>query len=262
MTTLLAESWAAWSAATTVGSEHALGLAHGIHYAIVAAGLVGILALLVPQLHERLVATHHPRPRAPRDFHEARVMLLRAEIASGHFGTGTPCQVPTLQAPVPEPTLPVEARTLLPAVFVASTAAAGVHAAMAPPHLGHQALVGLFFVGSALFQLGWAAGLVLHTSRGMLLLGAAANTAFVALWAVTRTVGLASLMPQPEAVGPWDVACVAWELVVVVACLRLVGTGRTPAQLAPWHRWDGRVTGFAVGSAAVLAALSFSGFSG
>ena len=69
-------------------------------------------------------------------------------------------------------------------------------------------------------------------------------------------------MPQPEAVGPWDVVCVAWELVVVVVCLRLLGSVAMPSRLAPWHRWDGRVTAFAVGSAAVLAALSFSGFSG
>ena len=43
----------ATSAATASGSEQALALAHGVHYAIVAAGIVGILALLLPQLHER-----------------------------------------------------------------------------------------------------------------------------------------------------------------------------------------------------------------
>jgi len=55
---------------------------------------------------------------------------------------------------------------------------------------------------------------------------------------------------------------VAWELVVVAACLRLLGSTTEPGPLAAWHRWDGRVTAFAVGSVAVLAALSFSGFSG
>ena len=248
--------------ATAPGSEHALALAHGIHYAIVAAGIVGILAILVPQLHERRVAAHHPRARAPRDVHEARVMLLRAEIASGAIGSGRQGHAPTLYAPAPEPTLPFAARTLLPAAFVASTAAAGVHAAMAPPHLEHQVVFGLFFMASATFQLGWAGALVLGISRRLLVVGAAANAAFIGLWAATRTVGLPVLMPQPEAVGPWDVVCVAWELVVVVVCLRLLGSVAMPSRLAPWHRWDGRVTAFAVGSAAVLAALSFSGFSG
>jgi hypothetical protein len=55
---------------------------------------------------------------------------------------------------------------------------------------------------------------------------------------------------------------VAWELVVVVTCLRLLGPGPASGRLAPWHRWDGRVAAFTVGSAAVLAALSFSGFGG
>ena len=161
-----------------------------------------------------------------------------------------------------EPRLPFGARTLLPAAFVASTAAAGVHAAMAPPHLGHQALFGLFFVGSAVVQIGWAGILLLRASRTILFVGAAANAAFIVLWVVTRTAGLPVLMPRPEPVGPWDVMCVAWELVIVVACLRLISAGRAPARLAPWHRWDGRVTVFAVGSAAVLVGLSFSGFSG
>ena len=243
--------------ATAPGPEHAQALAHGIHYAIVAAGVVGILALLVPQLHERRVTAHNPRARAPRDIHEARVMMVRAELASGAFGGGAPDQ-----APAPEPALAFAARTLLPTAFVASTAAAGVHAAMIPPHLAHETLFGVFFVLSAAFQLGWAGGLVLGASRRVLALGAAANAAFVALWAVTRTVGLPVLMPQPEAVGPWDVVCVAWELVVVVACWRLLRSVTTPMRLAPWRRWDGRVTAFAVGSAAVLAGLSFSGFSG
>ena len=88
------------------------------------------------------------------------------------------------------------------------------------------------------------------------------NAGFIGLWAVTRTLGLPVLLPEPEAVGPWDVTCVAWQLVVVVACLRLLGTLDRPTRLAAWHRWDGRVVFFAVGSAAALAALSFGGFSG
>ena len=151
---------------------------------------------------------------------------------------------------------------LLPTAFVGSAAAAGVHAAMAPSHLQHSALFGAFFAVAALVQLSWAAALVLGSSRILLLAGAAVNIAFIVLWAVTRTLGLPVVMPDPEPVGPWDVSCVAWQVVVVVACVRLLrsGTGRT--RLAAWHRWDGRVTVFAVASVALLAALSFSGFSG
>jgi hypothetical protein len=133
---------------------------------------------------------------------------------------------------------------------------------MAPSHAGQQVVFGLFFLASATFQVTWAGSLLLGISRRTVALGAAANLAFVALWALTRTVGVPGLMARPEPVGPWDVACVAWELVVVVMCLRLLGSHTMPRRLAPWHRWDGGVTAFAVGSAAALAALSLSGFGG
>jgi hypothetical protein len=250
--------------ATAPGAGDGLALAHGIHYAIVAAGIVGILALLLPQLHERVVGRmagpHLSRARAPRDAHEARVMMLRAEIASGALGTRDRLQ--TLEILAPAPALPLASRALAPAAFVASTAAAGVHAAMAPAHLGQQVVFGSFFLASATFQVAWAGSFVVRISRRTVALGAAANLAFVVLWAVARTVGVPGLMAGPEPVGPWDVTCVAWELVVVVMCLRLLGSDTLPRRLAPWHRWDGRVAAFAVGSAAVLAALSLSGFSG
>ena len=247
-------------AATAPGAEHGVALAHGIHYAIVAAGIVGILALLLPQLLERVLGTQDPRlrpPRPPRDAHEARVMALRADIAAGALGTRGPS---ALVAAAP-PALPYAARTLLPAAFVASTAAAGVHAAMAPSHLQHQLAAGLFFLASAAFQVGWAAALVVGVTHRAAAAGAAANLAFVGLWAVSRTVGVPGLVGV-EPVGPWDLACVAWELVLVAACLRLLGSATAPGPLPAWHRWDGRVSAFAVGSVAVLAALSFSGFSG
>ena len=52
-------------AATAPAAGHGVALAHGIHYAIVAAGIVGILALLLPQLLERVLGTQDPRPRCP-----------------------------------------------------------------------------------------------------------------------------------------------------------------------------------------------------
>lgn len=248
------------------GPGHDLVLAHGIHSAIVAAGIVGILALLLPQLHERLMGPQRARVRVPRDAHEARVMELRAEIAAGVLGTPRGwTSTPAL--PAPEPPLSTAERTLLPAAFVASAAAAGVHAAMAPSHLGHQALLGVGFVAAAAFQLAWAGSLVLGASRRSVSVGAVVNLALIALWAASRSVGLPGLLDQPEPVGPWDLACVAWELVVVVSCVRVLATTATPrtpatGPLAPGHRWDGRVTALAVGSAAALAALSVTGYSG
>ena len=39
--------------------------------------------------------------------------------------------------------------------------------------------------------------------------------------------------PSPEAVGPWDITCVAWQIVVVVACLRLLESDRRPGAWRP-----------------------------
>jgi hypothetical protein len=131
---------------------------------------------------------------------------------------------------------------------------------MAPSHLEHQLVVGLFFLAAAGFQAGWAGAAVLGVQRKIAAAGAAVNLALVAVWALSRTIGLPGLAPEP--VGPWDLAAVAWELTVVAACLRLLGSPSPGWPLAAWHRWDGRVAVFAIGSAAVLAALSFSGFGG
>jgi hypothetical protein len=247
--------------AAAPGPVQALAPAHGVHYAIVAAGIVGLVALLVPHVHHRLVGVHQPRSRSPRDLHEARVLTLRAEIAAGTLGSA-PGPAQNLETPAPEPRLPEAARILLPSAFVSSTAAAGVHAAMAPSHLEHSTLFGAFFVLAAMTQISWSAMLVLGSSGAVLVAGAAVNGAFIALWAVTRTVGLPVVMPDREAVGPWDVACVAWQAIVVLACVRLLGGTTVPGRLAPWHRWDERVVALGLGSVALLAALSVSGFSG
>lgn len=248
--------------ATAPGAGQGMALAHAIHYAIVAAGIIGILALLLPQLLERVLGTQDARPRPPRpprDAHEARVLTLRAQAAAGALGAA-PGGAHPLETFRPEPALPLAARTLLPAGFVASTAAAGVHAAMAPSHLEHQLAGGLFFLAAAGFQAGWAGAVVVGLRRNVAAVGAAVNLALVVVWALSRTLGLPGLAPEP--VGPWDLACVAWELTVVTVCLRLLGSGSPARPLAAWHRWDGRVAAFAIGSAAVLAALSFSGFGG
>ena len=82
---------------------------------------------------------------------------------------------------------------------------------MGPSHFSEGFLLGLFFAVSAMAQLGWAS--LALTSGGALLLrvGVLVNLGCVALWAVTRTLGLPfGLIPGPEAVGAWDVATVVW----------------------------------------------------
>jgi hypothetical protein len=243
-------------------------VAHGVHYAIIGVGVLGLIALLAP----RFLGSG---PTAPRDEHERRVLALRSAIAHGNLA-GAELTTTNLSATTQDPTLVASReswlsrasvlttaqRVLLPLAVVSSAAAAGVHAAVGPAHFREGTLIGLFFACSALVQLAWAGLVAVHSSRSLLLAGALGNVAVIGLWATTRTLGLPGLLPRPEAVGPWDLACVGWELLVVVACVALVQSrGPLPSRLVDWHRWHPAVHWFVAGSVASLVALSLSGAS-
>lgn len=223
-------------------------LGHGVHYALVAIGLLGVAWLLLPQL-----------VGLGPDEHERRVAALRARAAAGQLATPAPLLAVVRRTP---------AATLhLPLAVVASSCAAGVHAAMGPSHLAAATLFGLFFGASALAQLGWAAAALRRVTPTLLWWGIALNAGCVALWVLTRTWGLpGGLMPVREPVGPWDLAAVAWELVVVAACAALL-RAVPPAsyaglRLPTWVDWHRRAAVTTVCSVAVLLALSLSGAAG
>ena len=222
-------------------------LAHGVHYGVLVVGLLGLLVLLGPQW------VGAPRSRGPRDEHEGRVADLRRQIATGSLGTST-LLAPRRLAPATAP-----ATLLMPVVVVASTAAAGVHAAVGPMHFRELVLFGVFFTGSAVAQLGWSVLMVLVPSRRLLVAGLVGNAVFLALWLLTRTVGLPlGLMPSPEAVGPWDLACATWEVVVVIGCAKLLATDAVP-RVPAYEDWPSSTRLWLYGSMIVLAALTLSG---
>ena len=108
-------------------------------------------------------------------------------------------------------------------VLISSLAAAGVHAAVAPMHLREGALVGSFFVACAGAQLSWAAVAWHRPSPTVLWSGIVGNLAVLALWLVSRTVGIPGVGGGPEPLGPWDLTCALWEVVIVVGCFRMLG---------------------------------------
>src|SRR5690349_5774243 len=144
-------------------------LAHGVHYGFVAAGLAGLAALLLPQ------ALH----RSPSGGAVGWPSVARPSDSAGAL--------------------------VLPVVLVGSTAAAGVHAAMVPPHLSTLPLFAVFFAACAIGQLAWTALLLVAPTRPVLWIGVVGNGGLIALWAGTRAIGL-------EPVGPWDLACALWEV--------------------------------------------------
>lgn len=228
-------------------------LAHGVHYALVGVGLLGLAWLLAPQLVPGAAGV------LPRDDHARRVAALREAAATGRLLTVGP----TTACARPPRTLSLH----LPLAVVASAAAAGVHAAMGPAHLRTLPVFGVFFVVATVVQLTWAAAVLRSPSRPLLHLGIVLNLGFVGLWLLTRTWGLPlGLMPVPEAVGPWDLAAAAWELVVVAACAALLRavppTAYAGLRLPPWADWHRGATAVAALSPVVLLVLSLSGAHG
>lgn len=240
--------------------QHAHGsfdvAAHGIHYAVLGAGVLGVVALLVPRF---LSAPDD----APSDEREARVHALRNSLAQRESATTfDPHQAAPPLGSLPRvPALTAAQRILLPLAVVSSAAAAGVHAAVGPAHLRESLLFGAFFIGSALLQLLWSGLAAVHGSRRLLVVGAVGNLAVIGLWAITRTLGLPfGLLPGPEAVGPWDLACAGWELVVVGSCIAMLRSRQpVPTRLPDWRHWHPALPTYVAASVLLLIALSVTG---
>lgn len=239
------------TAMTAAGSASgAQTLAHGIHYGFVLAGLLGIALLLAPGVLAR-AGLGQP----PADGHELRVADLRRRIAYGELAT---LDVPA----VPAPTIAFTgSRTALPLAVVASAAAAGVHAAVAPLHLRPDPGLAVFFLACAGAQVAWSARALKQSTPGLLLAGLLGNVAVLTLWLVSRTAGIPGVAHGHEPVGPWDVTCAGFELVVVAVCVVRLRDGLATQGVAPWWAWSpGPRTLLAV-AALLLATLSFSGAS-
>ena len=189
-------------------------LAHGFHLLLVVLGLVGVAVLLFPQLQAARASrrTSFRRPASP-DEHQQRVAALRAALQSGSLTTpdGIALRATTREAR--------DASAWRAVAVASSVAAAGVHAAVFPHHLEESFVVGVFFLAVTLAQAAWACLVTLDATSGRLLVaGIVGSLGLVALWAVSRTVGLPFGLGR-EAVGGWDIASGIWELAVVAACL-------------------------------------------
>ena len=229
-------------------------MAHTVHYGLVVVGLVGLASLLLPAA----LAGNAVHPG--RTAHDTRVESLRRRAAVGDLATLAPPEPARAPTAVTDPV-----RTLwLPLALVGGTAAAGVHAAIAPAHLGPLPAFGAFFLGCAVAQLAWGARLLLAPGRPVLVTGVLGHGALLLLWAASRTTGLPGVLPRPEPVGAWDLLCAAWEVLAVVSCLvvlrrtgRAAGAPRpTVAPLLDWHR--AAIAGVAL-SVTVLALVNLTG---
>lgn len=157
---------------------------------------------------------------------------------------------------------------------VAATISVGVgaiHLALAPEHLEHWWVFGSFFLAVGLFQVGYAAALLVRPTWQLALVGIVVNLAVVLTYVASRTVGLPIAPPEggshdemetadthgestsvaggyTEAVGPLDLTTAAAELVLIVLLVSLL-PGRMRARtcngllLVGLALWALRITG-------------------
>ncbi|HKA11369.1 MAG TPA: multicopper oxidase family protein [Candidatus Dormibacteraeota bacterium] len=106
------------------------------------------------------------------------------------------------------------------ALFILGSAA--IHFSVAPMHFQEYVPFGLFFVSAGIGQVALALGILTVPARRLFLAGAAGTGALIALWFVSRTIGL-PIGPhpgRPEAIGFSDIACVVLELVSTLLLVR------------------------------------------
>ena len=213
---------------------------HGVHYGMAIAGTVGVALLLVPLRRSTAV---------PTGDHARRVAALRERVATGSLATAVPLE----PLPAPGRARPDVGSAALPVAAVASAAAAGVHGAVAVPHFGEGPVVGLFFLVLTVTQCAWAVAALRGPRRPVLVAGLVGNALVVAVWAVSRTSGVPLVEGgRPEAVGVLDLACCAWELVVIACCGWLL---RHPQPSRASTSWPRVAQGWAVATTASLGAL-------
>jgi hypothetical protein len=107
--------------------------------------------------------------------------------------------------------------SIFPAVL--SIGAGVIHAAVVPEHLAEAWTFGAFFILVAAFQIGWAIMVVLRPSTIAFATGAVANGAIIAVWALSRTIGL-PIGPEawiPETMSTVDVTATLMEVLLVVS---------------------------------------------
>src|SRR5262245_10623800 len=128
----------------------------------------------------------------------------------------------TARLPVPHLQLKLSSwRAIRAAVFMLGAGA--IHLAVMPQHFQGYPPSGAFFLLSGLAQVGLAAALFFSTQRLIAIVGAAGNLAIVALWAVSRTIGLpiGDDPWHPETVGVADAAATILELMAAANLVRL-----------------------------------------
>jgi len=142
------------------------------------------------------------------------------------------------------------ARSQTVVVACAISAAAGViHAVAMVDHFDHHWLYGVFFLAVTYFQVLWAIWIYRHPGdRRVLAIGAIVSVAIVAVWLVSRTIGIpfGPDAGDPESIGAMDAVATLDQLALAGLVLTI---------LKPYGRFGRRMTGITGATAVRLAVM-------
>jgi hypothetical protein len=92
----------------------------------------------------------------------------------------------------------------------------------------------VLFVLLAIAQTGWAAAVYASPSGTLLAGGAVVNAGVIAVWIVSRTVGIPGAEREP--IGLADLGATAAEIAICTGCVLALLRGATGRELSPWLR--------------------------
>ena len=133
-----------------------------------------------------------------------------------------------------------------------SFAAGVIHLVMVPQHAQEALRVGLGFAVVGWFQIAFGVAIVVRPTRMWIRLGILANVVFVAIWFLSRTIGLPDWTGDGavEKTASVDALCVAFEIAVIVGAVALLLNPRLFA------RWKQPVIAVGVVIAGILVATT------
>ena len=138
-------------------------------------------------------------------------------------------------------------------VVLCSAGAAAIHFAVLGDHFNESWLYGMFFAVVAWLQVVWAFAVLREPSQRLYWAGAAGNAAVIAIWVVTRTLGVpvGPAVGEVEPAGVADIFATLFEGVIVLAAVTLSLQASKGAE-------DRAVGGFwfVVGVAAIAVAVA------
>jgi hypothetical protein len=194
-------------------------LLHGLHIGVIAVGTAVVLALIG-------LGRGRPQRRALDE--------LRAAASSGSLVELARLRAERMLAGA-DPAVQELRRRLLVGNALACVAAGAIHAGVAPEHFHEGPRFGLFFVLLSAAQFVTAAVLLVRPSYRLVVAAVAMNSGVVALWAITRTIGLPFGLADVETVGRLDAVATIAEVAAAWCCLAWIArpslTARPIAEL-------------------------------